>query len=99
MVTRKSQVAPTEESTRSELFKVLARLKTSREVEEFLLDLCTPGELRAMSERWRAAQMVAEEVPYRRICELTGLSTATVTRVARSLNEGSGYQKQIARKP
>lgn len=98
MVTRKNEESLSQESTQSELFKVLARLKTSREVEDFLLDLCTPGELRAMSERWRAAQMVAQEVPYRRICELTGLSTATVTRVARSLNEGKGYQKQIARR-
>ncbi len=81
--------------TEQELFRILAKLKTPKEMEDFLLDLCTPGELRAMAERWRAAQMVADEIPYRRICELTGLSTATVTRVARSLNEGSGYRKQI----
>ncbi len=84
-----------EQDTERELFKTLAKLKTPGDMEDFLLDLCTPGEIKAMAERWRAAKMVAEEIPYRRICELTGLSTATVTRVARSLNEGRGYKKQI----
>ncbi|RYZ91553.1 MAG: hypothetical protein EOP06_06810 [Proteobacteria bacterium] len=80
-----------------ELHQAFSSLKTSDEIEAFLADLCTPGELRAMSERWRAVQLVYDEVPYRKICELTGVSTATVTRVARSLNEGVGYKTLITR--
>lgn len=80
-----------------ELNEAIAALKTPEEVDLFLADLCTPGELRAMAERWRAVQLVAVEVPYRRICELTGVSTATVTRVARALNEGLGYKTLLKR--
>ncbi len=65
--------------------------------DAFAQDLCTPSEWRAMSERWRAVQLVQKEVPYRRICELTGVSTATVTRVARALNEGTGYRTILTR--
>ena len=74
-----------------------ASLNNGGEVEAFLADLCTPGELRAMAERWRTVQLVYDEVPYRKICELTGVSTATVTRVARALNEGTGYKTLINR--
>jgi TrpR-related protein YerC/YecD len=80
-----------------ELHQAFSSLKSEDEVEAFLADLCTPGELRAMSERWRAVQLVYDEVPYRKICELTGVSTATVTRVARALNEGVGYKTLINR--
>ncbi|RZA24853.1 MAG: transposase [Proteobacteria bacterium] len=80
-----------------ELQDALAALKNSEEVLAFAQDLCTPSEWRAMSERWRAVQLVQKEVPYRRICELTGVSTATVTRVARALNEGTGYRTILTR--
>ncbi len=80
-----------------DLYESISSLKNVDEVEAFFTDLCTPGELRAMSERWRSVQLVHDEVPYRRICELTGVSTATVTRVARALNEGTGYKTLILR--
>lgn len=80
-----------------ELHDALTALKNADEVEAFLADLCTPGELHAMAERWRAVQLVYDEVPYRKICEMTGVSTATVTRVARALNEGTGYKTLIHR--
>lgn len=80
-----------------ELQDAIAALKNSEEVIAFTQDLCTPSEWRAMSERWRAVQLVEKDVPYRRICELTGVSTATVTRVARALNEGTGYRILLTR--
>jgi TrpR-related protein YerC/YecD len=55
-------------------------------------------ELVAMADRWRVARLVAKEIPYRKIYEKTGVSTATVTRVARSLARGEGgYQLLLDR--
>jgi TrpR-related protein YerC/YecD len=67
-------------------------------VRAFLEDLCTPAEILAMADRWRVAQLLDEGLPYRQIYEKTGVSTATVTRVARSLALGAGgYRAALAR--
>jgi TrpR-related protein YerC/YecD len=82
-----------------DLFKSLLLLENINECRSFFTDLCTPAELKEMSERWRIAQLVAQEMSYRKISELTGASTATITRVARCLSENkSGYYKIIKRK-
>lgn len=75
------------------LFKVIATLKTQEDVKKFFIDLCTPSEILAMSGRWKAVQMLDKGLPYREIYELSGVSTATVTRIARCLSFGTGgYQ-------
>jgi TrpR-related protein YerC/YecD len=54
-------------------------------------DLCTPAELKAMAERWRVCRMLWEEkLSYREISSITGVSTATICRVARFLRDQSG---------
>ena len=73
-----------------ELCDALSAMDTADECRRFLLDLCTPAELLAMSDRWRVAKLLARGLPYRKIYERTGVSTATVTRVARSLERGEG---------
>lgn len=81
-----------------QLFRAILTLKSEDDCRKFFEDLCTPGELQAMADRWKAAQLLKQEVPYRRIYEQTGVSTATVTRVARSLTHGAGgYQLAMAR--
>jgi TrpR-related protein YerC/YecD len=65
-------------------------LDSTDEVERFLRDLCTIGELEAMAHRWQVARLVQEGVPYAEIAERTGGSTATVTRVAHWLHHGEG---------
>lgn len=53
-----------------------------------LIDLCTPAELRALSERWRVAKLLDEgEMSYREISAETGVSTTTIGRVARFLKD------------
>lgn len=56
-----------------------------------------------MADRWKTAKLLEESIPYREIYEKTGVSTATVTRVARSLSMGSGGYRlaldYLARKP
>ena len=75
-----------EDSNICELAKALVCLSSPDESMRFLKDLTTPGELQALAERWRVACLLADgEKSYREISEDTGVSTATVTRVARFL--------------
>jgi TrpR-related protein YerC/YecD len=86
----------------TELFEALRSLKSRQELEAFLRDLCTLGELEAMAHRWQVARLVDQGLPYTEIAEKTGASTATVTRVAHWLNHGEGgYRTAIdrAKKP
>lgn len=83
-----------QKSRNHELFQAISKLQSIEEVERFLVDLCTPAELRSMADRWQVAKLLVEGVPYRTIYEQTGVSTATVTRVARSLEYGSNGYKQ-----
>ena len=78
------------------LIKVFLKLKTEQDMEKFLRDICTISELQAMTERWQAARLIEQNVPYRKIANDTGLSTATITRVAYWMKYGKGgYQKVL----
>ncbi len=86
------------QSNHKDLFRAIAGLKDAGEAERFLNDLCTPQELEALAGRWRVAKLLDQEIPYREIYERTGVSTATVTRVARALTHGeSGYRRVLDR--
>ena len=70
--------------TRKDLAKALTTIKTAEEMERFLVDLCTPAELRALAERWHVAQILdAGEQSYREINALTGVSTTTLLGASR----------------
>jgi TrpR-related protein YerC/YecD len=72
------------------LSEALLSLETTREVREFLEDLCTPAELEAMVDRWRVAQLLNRGYTYRDIRRLTEVSVTTIGRVARFIERGSG---------
>jgi TrpR-related protein YerC/YecD len=75
---------------------VLARLKTPADIAAFLRDVGTYKELKDMSDRLAVANLVQKEVPYRTIQKKTGVSTATITRVAQWLHHGcGGYLKAL----
>lgn len=78
-----------------ELFEAITALKTETECKNFLRDLCTLAELKAMSERWQVAKQVEKGTPYRTISKQTGSSTATITRVAHWLHHGMGGYKLL----
>lgn len=85
---------------RSLLIEALLSLKDEGEMDRFLTDLCTPGELSTLAERWRVARLLDEnQLTYRQISEKTGASTATVTRVARFLSQepAQGYRLVLDR--
>ncbi|MDA9146492.1 YerC/YecD family TrpR-related protein [Gammaproteobacteria bacterium] len=82
------------------LNEAILLLKNKKEVEEFLKDLCTPSELRALEERWAVAQLLfKDKLSYREIASKLKTSTTTVTRVARFLSSEpyQGYKKILKR--
>lgn len=70
------------------LAQAILALKNDKEIENFLRDLCTPGELRDMEERWNIAQSLYRgDASYREIAADCGASITTVTRVSRFLKD------------
>ena len=90
----------TQIQSRKDLAAAFTSVKSEEEMERFLIDLCTPAELRALAERWHVAQMMdAGEQIYREINALTGVSTTTIGRVARFLKDEphQGYRAILDR--
>lgn len=75
------------------LFEAVLSLKNKEECYKFFEDLCTVQELKALSQRLQVAKMLSEQRVYSDIVSETGASTATISRVNRSLSYGSdGYK-------
>lgn len=72
------------------LITAMLTLRTPDELRSFLRDLCTPAELQAMADRWAVVEWLKQDVPYREIHRLTGVSVTTIGRVARYLGNGNG---------
>ena len=82
----------------TQLFEAILLLKTKEECYEFFEDLCTVNELRDMSQRLEVAKMLNKKEKYEKIEEMTGASTATISRVKRWLAYGAdGYIKVLER--
>lgn len=76
------------------LYETILTLKDLDECKKFFSDLCTVAELRAMEQRFEVAQLLDEGLIYNEILERTGASSATISRVNRSLSYGAGgYEK------
>lgn len=74
------------------LFDAILSLNTKEECYNFFEDLCTVNELLSLSQRFEVAAMLRQKCTYLEIAEKTGASTATISRVNRSLNYGTdGY--------
>ena len=84
---------------RRDLFQAVLSLGGLADCEAFFNDLCTPDELNSLAGRWKVARLLGKKLPYREIADRTGISTATVTRVARCLNYGpeGGYRRALGR--
>ena len=75
------------------LFSAVLQLRTMEECYDFFEDLCTVPELRALSQRIHVAKMLSEKRVYSDIVAQTGASTATISRIKRSLDYGcDGYK-------
>lgn len=71
-----------------QLFDAILTLKTREECYAFFSDACTPKEIGAIAQRFVVAKMLNDKKVYNEIIEKTGASTATISRVSRSINEG-----------
>ena len=81
-----------------QLFDAVLTLENKEECYQFFEDLCTVNELLSLAQRLQVARMLREEHTYLEVAEKTGASTATISRVNRSLNYGNdGYDMVFAR--
>ena len=81
-----------------ELFTAILTLENTEECYAFFEDICTINELLSLSQRFEVAKMLREQKTYLDIAEKTGASTATISRVNRSLNYGNdGYDMVFSR--
>lgn len=80
------------------LFEAILCLRDKEECYTFFEDLCTINELLSLAQRFEVATMLRDKKTYMEIVEKTGASTATISRVNRSLNYGcDGYEMIFSR--
>lgn len=72
-----------------DLYRAILTLKDTDECYDFFSDLCTVSELKAMEQRFEVAKLLNDGLIYNDILEKTGASSATISRVNRSLNYGT----------
>lgn len=82
-----------QETDMEALFEAVLTLRTKEECYAFFKDLCTYQELNAISQRLQVAKMLYSGHVFHDIVEATGASTATISRVNRTIKDGcNGYQ-------
>lgn len=80
------------------LFEAILTLESKEDCYAFFDDLCTVNELLSLTQRFEVVMMLRQQKTYLEIAEKTGASTATISRVNRSLNYGSdGYEMVFGR--
>ena len=78
------------------LFKTILNLESIDECYDYFEDLCTIKEMQDMAQRLDTAILLSRGMSYQKICESVDISTATIGRVSKCLNFGSGgYKKAI----
>lgn len=78
-----------------ELFKAIGTLENMEEFYEFFEDICTTNEVLSIADRLKVARLLYEGKTYIEIAKETGASTATISRVNRSLGNGNGSYDYI----
>ncbi len=79
----------------SELYSTLASLQNADDVKKLFEDLCTYKEIEQMAQRITAARLLLEGNTYARVIERTDISSATLSRVSRCIQHGSGGYKKF----
>ena len=80
------------------LFQTILNLKSKEECYTYFEDLCTIKEIQDMAQRLDTAILLSEGVSYQKITQKVGISTATIGRVSRCLNYGTGGYKAAIEK-
>lgn len=80
------------------LMTAMVSLADQEEAYRFFEDLCTIAELKSLAQRLEVATMLRQKVTYNEIAQVTGASTATISRVNRALSYGAdGYNRVLDR--
>ena len=80
------------------LFEAVLGLETVEDCYHFFEDVCTINEVQDMAQRFEVATLLEQGMNYQQIAQQVGISTATISRVSRCLNYGSGgYRAAIAK--
>ena len=82
----------------AELYRVIASLTTEEECRMLFEDLCTHKELEKMAERIYAAKLLLEGKTYNQVMAVSDISSATLSRVSRCVQCGSGYSSVLKEK-
>lgn len=77
------------------LFQAILELEDVDQAAAFFRDLCTRRELEEMSHRWTVVRLLDQGLPYREIADLTGASTATISRIKQWLQHGTGGYRMM----
>ena len=81
-----------------ELFEAILTLENVDECFDFFEDVCTVNEVLSIAQRFSVAKMLRDNKTYLEVAKETGASTATISRVNRSLNYGNdGYGMVFSR--
>lgn len=78
-----------------DFYRAITLLKDEEECYSFFRDVCTQTELRAMEQRFEVARLLTQGLVYNDILERTGASSATISRVSRSLNDSTGGYERV----
>lgn len=82
------------DGTADRLYETLLRLENVDECRRLFEDLCTIKELKDMAQRLEVARLLDDGMKYQEVAARTGVSSATISRVNRCLNYGSGGYRQ-----
>lgn len=77
------------------LFEVILKLETLEECDDFFTDLFTTKELLAFAQRLKSADLLLKNYTYEEVIKNVNISSATLSRVSKCVQEGTGYQKML----
>ena len=76
-----------------DLYQLIASMETEEDCKALFTDLCTEKEIEKMAERVYAAKLLLEGKTYNQVIAQSNISSATLSRVSRSVQYGQGYSK------
>ena len=80
------------------LYQLIADIDDPRDIEALLEDLCTRKEVENMAERIYAAKLLIEGNTYNQVMSQASISSATLSRVSRCVQYGTGYSRLLGKK-
>lgn len=81
--------------THKKFYQAVLSLRSEDACRRFFEDICTPKELKDLSDRLQVAQLLIQGVTYEKIIEATGMSSTTIARINRALIYGEGGYREV----